>query len=68
MRLSARDCRFGVRVAPEANRPVRLGIGGLTFCLESAEAVDLATQLADAVADLKRPKALEFFNTGKDES
>lgn len=50
MRLSARNCDVKVDVMPESSRPVRLRVVGLTFGLTSAEALQLATDLADAVS------------------
>lgn len=53
MRLSARDVAFTVATIPASVRPIRLRGGGLTYMLTPDEAVDLATQLADAVTEIK---------------
>lgn len=53
MRLSGRDVQPDVKVSPGTVRPIRLRAGGLMFGLDAAEALDLANQLADAVALLK---------------
>ncbi|WP_370500262.1 hypothetical protein NWT09_00120 [Mycolicibacterium sp. jd] len=68
MRLSARNVQSEVKVSRDAVLPIRLRTGGLVFAMDAAEALDLANQLADAVAELKPAKALEIFNTGKDQS
>ena len=52
MRLSARYIQPEVMVSPEAKWPIRLRTGGLVFTMDAAEALDLATQLADAVAEI----------------
>ncbi|BBX72280.1 hypothetical protein H7H78_11705 [Mycobacterium shinjukuense] len=52
MRLSARNFDAKVDVTPESSRPVRLRIIGLTFGLTPPEALQLATDLADAVNQL----------------
>ncbi len=59
MRLTARETAPFVNAMPDSVRPIRLRAGGLTFAMDTAEAIDLATQLADAVDELK---------TGKDQS
>jgi hypothetical protein len=53
MRLSARDLVPDIGLAAESIRPVRLRTGGLTYMLTAAEAVELATKLADAVTQLR---------------
>ena len=53
MRLSARDISFKVAAIPSSVRPIRVRGGGLTYMLTSEEAVDLATQLADAVSEIR---------------
>ncbi|BCI55695.1 hypothetical protein NIIDNTM18_49730 [Mycolicibacterium litorale] len=53
MRLSVRDLSFEAAAAPGRPRPIRLRVGGLTYCMSPSEAIDLATQLADAVTELK---------------
>lgn len=68
MRLSAREVAPSVAVMPDSVRPIRLRAGGLTFTMDVAEALGLATQLADAIAEVQSPQALEFFNTRKDQS
>ena len=52
MRLSGRDIQPDVKVSPGTVRPIRLRAAGLVFGMERAEALDLATQLADAVAEI----------------
>ncbi len=49
MRLRARETKPSVVVERDSVRPVRLRTNGLTFCMDTAEALDLANQLADAV-------------------
>ena len=49
MRLSARECRFVVDAAPQAERPIRLRMGHLTYTMTKGEALALGNQLADAV-------------------
>ena len=68
MRLSGRDTQPDIRVAPGTVRPIRLRVAGLVFGLNTSEALDLATRLADAADQLKPPRALEIFNNGKDQS
>lgn len=67
MRLNHKDLPFRVRAAAEAPHPIRMQIAGLTFGLTAAEAIRLATLLADTVAEVKEhtgpPRALEFFDT-----
>jgi hypothetical protein len=53
MRLTARETAPFVNMVPDSVRPIRLRAGGLTFAMETAEAIDLATQLADAVTQFK---------------
>lgn len=52
MRLTARETAPCVGVMHDSVRPIRLRAGGLTFAMDTAEALDLATQLADAVAKI----------------
>lgn len=52
MRLSARNTGYAITAVPGTARPVRLRIGGLGFCMEPDEAVQLANDLADAVAEI----------------
>ncbi|GCA97171.1 hypothetical protein [Mycolicibacterium sp. NCC-Tsukiji] len=49
MRIAARDLKPTVVVAPDTERPIRLRTGAITFQFTEAEAIGLATQLADAV-------------------
>ncbi|PQP38792.1 hypothetical protein ACORG1_24650 [Mycobacterium sp. TJFP1] len=63
MRLSGRDVQPEIKVSPETVRPIRLRLAGFVFTMHPTEAMDLANQLADAVAELKPPRALEIFNT-----
>lgn len=49
MRLSARECRFGVESVPRGERPIRLRMGHLTYTMTTSEALAIANQLADAV-------------------
>lgn len=53
MRLAARDLNPTVTVAPETGRPIRLRTGAMTYMMTAAEAIELATELADAVTRLK---------------
>lgn len=53
MRLAAKDLTPSVVAAPGTARPVRIRLSGLTYCLEADEAIELATQLADAVTRLR---------------
>ncbi|TQK27886.1 hypothetical protein [Arthrobacter sp. SLBN-53] len=68
MRLSARNVQPEVRVSPDAVLPIRLRTGGFAFAMDAAEALHLANELADAVASLKKPRALEIFNTDKEQA
>ena len=52
MRLTARETAPCVNVMHDSVRPIRMRAGGLTFAMETAEAIELATQLADAVAEI----------------
>ncbi len=52
MRLTARETAPFVNVMHDSVRPIRMRAGGLTFAMETAEAIELATQLADAVAEI----------------
>lgn len=56
MRLSARDITFKVATEPDSIRPIRLRTGSMSYCMDLAEALDLANQLADAVDDLNAHK------------
>ena len=58
MKLSAREVDYAVRVLHESpgGRPIRIRLGPLTFCLNLAEAIDLANRLADAVDELNEGK------------
>lgn len=51
MRISAKNTGYNVLVLPGSGRPIRLRIGGLSYCLDVAEAVKLATAIADAVTE-----------------
>jgi hypothetical protein len=53
MRLSGREVTPEVAIMAGTRRPVRLRTGVLTYMLTPAEAIDLATQLADAVTQVK---------------
>ena len=53
MRLSARDLEARVVTVPGTIRPVRLSFGGFSFRLDPGEAIGLATQLADAVDEIR---------------
>lgn len=63
MRLSGRDVQPDVKVSPDSVRPIRLRVAGFVFTMDTAEALHLANQLAEAIAEMKPAKALEFFNT-----
>lgn len=64
MRLSGREVQPEIKVSPGTVRPIRLRTAGFVFTMGPVEAMDLATQLADAVAEVRSsPQALEFFNT-----
>ncbi len=49
MRLNAKNVQYDVSVLHESERPIRLNTGTIYFSLTAAEAIDIATQLADAV-------------------
>ncbi|UJL28853.1 hypothetical protein HZU38_29395 [Mycolicibacterium vanbaalenii] len=53
MRLAARDLDPSVTVSPETGRPIRMRTGALTYMMTPAEAIALATDLADAVSRLR---------------
>lgn len=53
MRLSARDCVARVETMPGTQRPIRIVLHGMQYRLEPDEAIVLASQLADAVEELK---------------
>ena len=52
MRLSGRDIQPDVKVSPGTVRPIRLRTAGLVFGLNPAEALHLASQLANAVDEI----------------
>jgi len=52
MRIAARNLDPTVVVAPGTERPIRLRTGALTYMFTTAEAVELATKLADAVGEI----------------
>ena len=56
MRLSAREVNPSVVVLYESGRPIRMRTGGLTFAMDTAEALDLANQLADAVTRINQQR------------
>lgn len=56
MRLSARDVHPMVVVLHDSGRPIRMRTGGLTFAMDTAEALNLATQLADAVTRINEQR------------
>lgn len=56
MRLSGREMQASVIVLHESGRPIRLRAAGLTFSMDTAEALDLATQLADAVTRINEQR------------
>lgn len=52
---SSKDIGYRVTAAPPGTpRPVRFKIGGLTVCMTTVEALELAGKLADAIAELKQ--------------
>jgi hypothetical protein len=54
MRLSGRNVFAVVGfIADATSRPVRTNIGGITYRMELDEAIDLANDLAEAVADIR---------------
>lgn len=53
MRLNARNVTHEVVAIPGTERPIRLRIGGLAYALYPAEAVAVATDLADAITQLR---------------
>lgn len=53
MRLAGREFDPGVVVAPGTTRPIRMRLCGLSFMLDKQEAIQLATQLADAATQLR---------------
>lgn len=55
MRLRSPETTPTVSVAPgDSIRPIRIRTGGLTFCLDTTEAINLANQLADAITEINR--------------
>jgi hypothetical protein len=54
MRINTRNVEFNVRVSETADspRPVVLRLGGITYSMPAAEALELANQLADAVDEV----------------
>ena len=52
MRIAARNLEPSVVISPDSDRPIRLRTGALTYMFTKAEAVDLATKLADAVGEI----------------
>lgn len=59
MRLSAREVSPMVVVMHDSVRPIRMRTGGLTFTMDTAEAIDLATQLADAVTRINEQRKVQ---------
>ncbi|MBI3227785.1 MAG: hypothetical protein HYZ39_22295 [Mycolicibacterium cosmeticum] len=45
-----------VVVLHESGRPIRLRAAGLTFSMDTTEAMDLATQLADAITRINEQR------------
>ncbi|MCV7056292.1 hypothetical protein [Mycolicibacterium gilvum] len=54
MWLSGRDFAYNIRLSPVSGRPIRLRIGGMTYCMDVAETVELANALADAIDDYQK--------------
>ncbi|WP_156432465.1 hypothetical protein [Mycobacterium sp. M26] len=48
-----------VIVTHESVRPIRMRTGGLTFSMDTAEALDLANQLADAVTRINEQRKVQ---------
>ena len=59
MRLSSRDVNPSVVVLYESVRPIRLRTGGITFAMNTDEALDLANQLADAVTRINEQRKVQ---------
>lgn len=58
MRLRSAESTPTVTVSDrDSVRPVRIRAGGLTFCMDKYEAIDLANHLADAIDQLNRKAA-----------
>lgn len=53
MRRNAQNLDPLVAGAPGTVRPIRMRLGGLVYSMEPEEAIELATQLADAVQRIK---------------
>lgn len=53
MRLSGRHVNPEVVVMRDTARPIRLRAAGLAYMFTADEAVELATQLADAVDEIR---------------
>jgi len=52
MRLVGKELTLHVKAVPNPLNPIRIRGGGLTFCLTEAEAIDLASKLADVVDEI----------------
>ena len=54
MRLRSAETKPTVAVVPtDSVRPVRVHAGGLTLCMDTNEAMNLANQLADAITEIR---------------
>jgi hypothetical protein len=55
MRINTRNVEFFVRLceASDSPRPVVLRLGGITYSMNTPEALELANQLANAVDELR---------------
>jgi hypothetical protein len=59
MRIAARNTPATVSIAPDTAHPIRVRTSVATFGMEADEAIALATQLADAVQELREGKTNE---------
>jgi hypothetical protein len=54
MKMLVSNSSSEVTVSTVGVRPIRLRLGPVRFAMSEAEAIDLATRLADAVAERRR--------------
>lgn len=56
MRLAAQNFNPQVSARPDSTQPIRLRTGAMTYSMTTAEAIDLASKLADAVDEVNHPQ------------